>query len=251
MYKTRITLTAVLIICLLVAFAWLMPGKSTVLSLFLGAGIAFVITLYFAVSIGKEKRRIEQSAFRTTVFSLSFLTAVLPPIFGAVLYMWGIFSFLTWGLLIGLTLTFFFNFLSIPLSLYHRFRESEVDISVSGRYPSVSILMPAYNEEKVLGRAIESLIEATYPDKEIIIIDDGSTDRTYAIALRYSGRGVKVLQRPNGGKSAALNYGLRFSKGEIIVCVDADSLVTKNAIIELVKRFRDPKVGASRQHQSS
>jgi cellulose synthase/poly-beta-1,6-N-acetylglucosamine synthase-like glycosyltransferase len=80
--------------------------------------------------------------------------------------------------------------------------------------------------------------------KEIIVIDDGSTDRTYQIALGYRNQGVKIVQRPNGGKAAALNYGLLFARGEIVVTVDADSLIGKNTLVELVKNFRYPEVAA-------
>jgi len=91
---------------------------------------------------------------------------------------------------------------------------------------------------------LEAVLEASYPDKEIIVIDDGSTDRTYQVALSFDHRGVKVVHRPNGGKAAALNYGLLFARGEVIVFVDADSLVCKNTLVELIKGFRDPEVAA-------
>jgi cellulose synthase/poly-beta-1,6-N-acetylglucosamine synthase-like glycosyltransferase len=62
--------------------------------------------------------------------------------------------------------------------------------------------------------------------------------------MSYSNRGVKVINRPNGGKATALNHGLLFARGEIIVIVDADSQICKNTLVELVKPFRDPKVAA-------
>jgi len=102
--------------------------------------------------------------------------------------------------------------------------------------------VPAYNEEKVLARTIETLIEADYPDKEIIIVDDGSMDSTYDVALRYAKRGIKVVHRPNGGKFAALNTGIALSSGELIVTVDADSMVARAAIAEIVKGFENPDV---------
>lgn len=109
--------------------------------------------------------------------------------------------------------------------------------------PTVSVLIPAYNEEGYVNRTIESALETDYPEakKEIIVIDDGSTDNTYYEAKQYESEGVKVLQKKNGGKYSALNYGLYFATGEIIFTVDADSLIARKAIKRLVSRFQQEK----------
>lgn len=244
MRKFSILLTTLLILVLLIALVWLMPSRPTLLSFSLGSGIALLITIYFASSLIYQRKNLSRGAFWIPVISLSLLGIILPFFIAAALYSWGIFSFLTWALVIGLTLTFFFNFLNIPLSLYHKQYEAKIARIVLDRYPPITVLVPAYNEEKVLARSLESIINARYPNKEIIVIDDGSDDQTFAIALKYGNRGVTVIRRPNGGKSSALNYGLHFAKGEIIICVDADSVITKNALIDLVKMFDDPRVGA-------
>ncbi|MEM4274217.1 MAG: glycosyltransferase family 2 protein, partial [Candidatus Caldarchaeum sp.] len=109
-------------------------------------------------------------------------------------------------------------------------------------FPPVSVIVPAYNEEKWIGHCIEALLENDYPSKEIIVVDDGSTDRTYEIASRYVRRGVTVLRKPNGGKASALNYGMLFATGEIIVTVDADSILTRDTLRWIVMPFRDEKV---------
>jgi cellulose synthase/poly-beta-1,6-N-acetylglucosamine synthase-like glycosyltransferase len=137
----------------------------------------------------------------------------------------------------------YYNFLNVPLAIYQKSREFK-QLDSLGYTPSLTVLIPAYNEEKVISRTIESILEASYPGKEIIVIDDGSKDRTYQVAMGYSSRGVKVIHRPNGGKATALNHGLLFARGEIIVIVDADSQITKNTLVELVKPFRDPSVAA-------
>ena len=245
MPKKGTIITTILILCLFIALFWLVPFKPAHLSFGLGAGIALLLTLYFVLSIAQEKRRVKGAAFWIPVVSLSLLSLFLPPIFAAALYLWGMFSVIAWVLLIALTFTFFFSFLSIPLALYHKQQEAKDAAFFPDHYPSISILIPAYNEEKVLGRTIESVIEAVYPYKEIIVIDDGSTDRTYQIALGFTDQGVKVVHRPNGGKAAALNYGLLFARGEIIITVDADSLIGKNTLVELVKKFHDPEVAAA------
>jgi len=80
------------------------------------------------------------------------------------------------------------NFLTVPLAIFHKVREQK-DITKPVVYkPRVSIIVPAFNEEKVVARTIETLVEADYPDKEIIIVDDGSQDNTYQVASMFASR---------------------------------------------------------------
>jgi poly-beta-1,6 N-acetyl-D-glucosamine synthase len=142
----------------------------------------------------------------------------------------------------GMTITFWSTMMFVPLSVYSKYKESMTPDPVS--YPSVSVLVPAYNEEKVIARTIEGLIATDYPDMEIIVIDDGSKDRTLEIATRYKDN-AKVLHKENGGKASALNYGLAYAKGDVIVIVDADTIIGREAIKQLVKGFgMDPHVAA-------
>ncbi len=238
-------LTVILILCLFAALFWALPTQPTPLSFILGAGAAFILTLYYIFAVTAERRRVKGPVIWIPVVSLSLLALALPVAFAAILYLHGMFSLIGWLLMIALTFTFFLNFLSIPLALYSRYLEVKDSDLPLDYYPSVSVLVPAYNEEKVLGRTLECILEASYPDKEIIVIDDGSTDRTYHTALGFSDRGVKVVHRPNGGKSRALNHGLLFAKGEIVILVDADSLISKNALVEMVRPFRNPEVSAT------
>lgn len=232
-----------LIFCLLAAFLVLAPSKPSFLSYTIGAGSAFIIILHFVSSASTRKRQAGRAAFWIPLLSLSLLFIFLPIIFAAALYLWGAFSFFTWILLISLTIVFYYNFLTVPLAIYHKRRELKKSDSLS-YCPSVSILIPAHNEEKVLRKTVEAVLEASYPNKEIIIIDDGSTDRTYQIAQGFCDRGVKVIHRPNGGKAVALNHGLQFAQGEVIIIVDADSLVGKNTLVELVQPFQNPGAAA-------
>ncbi|CAK0739399.1 poly-beta-1,6-N-acetyl-D-glucosamine synthase [Gammaproteobacteria bacterium] len=114
--------------------------------------------------------------------------------------------------------------------------------------PLVSILLPAFNEEARIAKTIEAILVVNYPALEIIVVDDGSTDDTFAIAIRYvgehQGMRVRVLRKPNGGKSTALNLGFRESHGPLVLCVDADSLLERNAVKRLVAVLGDPSVGA-------
>jgi len=111
--------------------------------------------------------------------------------------------------------------------------------------PTVSIILPAHNEEAIIARSIETLLEVDYPSKEIIVVDDGSTDRTCEIAEIYEKREqIKLIRRPMGygKKTYAINYGIFWAHGEIIVTMDADTLIERDAIRQLVKYFEDPKV---------
>jgi len=119
----------------------------------------------------------------------------------------------------------------------------------SGYAPRVAVLIPAYNEEKVIVRTIRSVMMSTYKNLRIIVIDDGSTDATYEVAKAAypkeiaSGR-LTVLTKPNAGKAEALNYALEHFDEEIYVGIDADTVIAHDAIGRLVALFADPKVGA-------
>jgi cellulose synthase/poly-beta-1,6-N-acetylglucosamine synthase-like glycosyltransferase len=117
--------------------------------------------------------------------------------------------------------------------------------------PTVSILIPAHNEEKVIERILQRMTELTYPkDKmQIIIIDDGSTDNTGKLAEEYSRLNgyIEVIHRNREeggrGKASALNAGFKHATGEIIFCFDADYYPQKDILEKLTKEFADPKVG--------
>ncbi len=112
--------------------------------------------------------------------------------------------------------------------------------------PSVSIVMPAFNEEKYIVQSIRSLLELDYPAGrlELVIVDDGSTDNTYRVAKAFEGPRVRVFTKENGGKGAALNFGIRQAKGELVATMDADSYVTRGTIRDLIPYFRDAQVMA-------
>ena len=108
----------------------------------------------------------------------------------------------------------------------------------------VSVIIPAHNEEKNIGRCIESVLKSRYPAEmiEIIVVDDGSTDRTKEIAEKKK---VKLLSQQQKGKADALNLGIKNSKNEIVFCLDADSFLDKECIRELIRPFSDEKIGAT------
>jgi len=108
-------------------------------------------------------------------------------------------------------------------------------------YPTVSMIVPCFNEEKTLKQTVESLLAMEYPKDrlEIMIIDDGSKDRTRQIgeALAATHAQVKYFYKENGGKYTALNFGIERSRAELVGCLDADSFVAQDALIEVVKQI--------------
>ncbi len=111
--------------------------------------------------------------------------------------------------------------------------------------PFVSVILPVYNEGIRLKNTINSFLENDYPNFEIIVVDDKSEDNTPEICRNFESKGlIKFFRKTErGGKPSAINYGLNFSKGEIIMGFDGDTLVHRNAISEAVKPFRDKRVG--------
>jgi cellulose synthase/poly-beta-1,6-N-acetylglucosamine synthase-like glycosyltransferase/spore germination protein YaaH len=110
----------------------------------------------------------------------------------------------------------------------------------------VSIIVPAYNEGITITKTIQSLLATKWINKEIIIVNDGSTDDTYAICLKEFSEynTISVYDKPNGGKASALNFGIARAKGEIVICIDGDTLLDQNAINELLKYFDSQQVSA-------
>lgn len=101
--------------------------------------------------------------------------------------------------------------------------------------PLVSIIIPVYNAGKYLVETINSALQQTWPNKEIIIIDDGSTDQSLAVAKQYEYVGVKVFTQQNKGASAARNKGLREARGHYIQYLDADDLLSPNKIEDQIR----------------
>lgn len=114
--------------------------------------------------------------------------------------------------------------------------------------PSVSVIVPAYNEGVVIESSLRALMNLQYPSLEILVVDDGSQDDTYRRAKRYEGTHghvhVIVMTKENGGKGYALNHGIRHATGELILCVDADSSLEPASLLYAVQHFKNPEVGA-------
>jgi cellulose synthase/poly-beta-1,6-N-acetylglucosamine synthase-like glycosyltransferase len=118
-----------------------------------------------------------------------------------------------------------------------------------GFNPQIAVLIPAYNEEKVIVRTIRSVLNSDYDNLRVIVIDDGSSDNTFEVARTAYAREiaagrVEVLTKANGGKAAALNYALEQLDEDFYVGIDADTVIATDAITKLIPHFEDPRIGA-------
>lgn len=110
----------------------------------------------------------------------------------------------------------------------------------------VSVIIPAFNEAKVIEASVHRVLESRDVQIEVIVVDDGSTDATSAIVRAvFAGEPrVRLMTLPNGGKAAALNRALAQAKGDIIVALDADTQFEPDTIARLARWFADPEIGA-------
>ena len=168
----------------------------------------------------------------------------------------GIFVVLA-GLLAGLNWTFFFAIalgvirsLSLTgLALFAGWDEAmqpPVDAPEGPWRPLVSVIIPAYNEERVIEESVRRILASNYHPMEVIVADDGSKDRTSAIVAAVFGTEsrVRLMTMANGGKASALNRALAVASGEIVVALDADTQFEPETIARLVRWFRNADIGA-------
>jgi len=136
-------------------------------------------------------------------------------------------------------------FMGVLASREHA-REKKKALPLLDGSPLVSIIVPAYNEEVNAVGSVKNLLKATYPNFNIIFVDDGSSDATYervAEAFKNDSR-VSVFKKQNGGKASALNYGISQTNAEYVLCIDADTKLLPDAMGLLVRHFADSEVAA-------
>jgi len=230
---------AVIIFGLLFFTAYSMFSYLSIIAISIAAALAF-----YHLLLAKVHSKEERESGKRRVSVTGFTVLVLPFVFGGIMAFDGYLNLMSITQVIFvwmLTLSFWQTMLFVPLAIQSV--RAEKLIKEPTNFPMITILIPAYNEEKVIEITIESVINADYPKKEIIVIDDGSTDRTLEIASRYKDQ-VKILHKENGGKASALNYGLVFTTGEIISIIDADTIIGRQALKQIAKGFSNPKVAA-------
>jgi len=135
------------------------------------------------------------------------------------------------------------------LALKHRFRNEKrtpPELKPGPDAALVSVLIPCFNEEAVIVASVRRILASTWPNLEIIVLDDGSKDATAARVEQAFGENprVRLMRFPNGGKARALNRGLAEARGEIVVALDADTQFPPETIGRLARWFADPRVGA-------
>jgi cellulose synthase/poly-beta-1,6-N-acetylglucosamine synthase-like glycosyltransferase len=112
-------------------------------------------------------------------------------------------------------------------------------------FPPISIIIPAHNEEENIKSVLESLVSSDYDKKEIIVVDDGSTDRTYEIVKNFSKKHpIKLIRGKHQGKARALNLAMKKTKNDYLVIVDADTTVKEDTLKDLLQPFQENKVAA-------
>ncbi|HKQ46229.1 MAG TPA: polysaccharide deacetylase family protein [Rhizomicrobium sp.] len=134
----------------------------------------------------------------------------------------------------------------VGLALWKRAQGEGQPLSGGQAPQHVTVLIPAFNEEKVIVATVERILASDYPDMDVLVIDDGSKDHTaYIVRSHFKAEEwVSVRSIPNGGKANALNVGLAHARGEVVVALDADTQFEKTTISRLVRWFTDPAIGA-------
>ena len=210
-----------------------------------------------ALPIIIDKLRAEGYQF-TTVAKLAGMTRnqVMPPLPPTIALVTDRFVFLTLSVL-GKILYFCFLaaiwmgvsrliFLA-GLSLWNRRSEALSQEPPPKKDPfHVSVIIPAYNEESVIANTVRGILSSSYRDLDVIVIDDGSKDKTFAVLTQNFAANprVELISVPNAGKANALNTALIRARGDIVVALDADTQFEQDTIARLVRWFTDDEIGA-------
>jgi cellulose synthase/poly-beta-1,6-N-acetylglucosamine synthase-like glycosyltransferase/peptidoglycan/xylan/chitin deacetylase (PgdA/CDA1 family) len=151
----------------------------------------------------------------------------------------GVFATLLWmigALLVARAL------LLVTLAAHHSRRTTRAFAEESA--PSVAVIVPAYNEAVGIERSVRSLAASDYPDFEVVVVDDGSTDDTAAIVAALDLPGVRLIRQGNAGKATALNTGIGLTDAQVVVMVDGDTLFEQQTLRRLLVPLADPEIGA-------
>jgi len=145
----------------------------------------------------------------------------------------------------GATAYLVYTYLGYPLLLVVSARLLRRPWTPADITPPVSLVIAAWNEAGVIRQKLENALALDYPAEqlEIVVASDGSDDQTVAIAREFAPRGVRVLDLPRGGKTAALNRAVQTVRGEVLVFSDANVFFEADALRKLVRHFADPQIG--------
>jgi len=164
----------------------------------------------------------------------------------------GAHAFLSFMVRLALFLVFFRCFVVLAFLTYgYLHKPVKIDLQTlrkKTRRTGVSVLIPAYNEQENIRATVESILRSTHARREIIVIDDGSTDKTGDIVrqviLDHSAEPIRLVQVENSGKARALNHGLEAARYDICAVLDADAVLDPEALTNFIWHFSDPKIGA-------
>ena len=229
---------SVAIFALLIYNVYSISTYLSLISIILAAAIAF----YHILSRKPPQTQYQYKSRLASSYSMIIL--VLPFIFGTILAFEGYPTYVTLTQAIfvwALTLSFWQTMLFVPLAVRSAAREAMLE--EPNTWPKISVIVPAYNEENVIQTTIESLLSTDYPDKEIIVVDDGSVDKTLEIAMKYKDK-IKLIHKENGGKASALNQGFLYATGEIVTIVDADTIIGHSSLKHIAKSMVAENVAA-------
>ncbi len=198
-----------------------------------------------------EKREKVRAIFTSGIISIIFIIIIIAVLPLTVLTFSGLVVYASIVALVIFLFILLFRYFSILVLAYLDITKYTVE-EKQNYYPFVSIIVPVYNESKVIAESIESLLELDYPNYEVIIVNDGSTDDTAVIAENLVGyrQGksslvkISLINKPNGGKAKALNAGIQYSDADFVLCMDGDSKLSANSLKLGIRHFTNPAVGA-------
>ncbi|MEI9933674.1 MAG: glycosyltransferase [Ferruginibacter sp.] len=136
--------------------------------------------------------------------------------------------------------------MAVLASMQKKREKRIIPLAPFSQLPTVTVIVPAYNEEVNSARTVHSLLQQDYPNLQVVFVDDGSKDDTYATVSEAfkDVPNVHVYTKTNGGKASALNVGIEKATSEFVVCIDADTQLKSDAISKLMLKFTDDSVGA-------
>lgn len=198
-----------------------------------------------------EKREKIRMIIVSGVLSIMLIVVILVTLPMTVLSISGLFVYASIVALVIFLFILLFRYFSVLVLAYLFISKYSVE-KLNNYYPFVSIIVPVFNEGKVVQSSITSLLEMDYPNYEIVVVNDGSSDDTEEVASEMVGyhQGkrsmvkVSLINKPNGGKSKALNAGIQYSDAEFVLCMDGDSQLSDETIKNGIRHFVDPDVGA-------
>ncbi len=134
--------------------------------------------------------------------------------------------------------------ISFYILSYLSSKKKEQKFYTDKELPRVSVIIPAYNEEESIERTIKSIVKSNYPKGllEVLVVDDGSKDKTFEKAKKLESDIVRVFSKKNGGKASALNFAIKRARGKIIFTMDADTFVEPKSLKNMVKYFKDGEI---------